>query len=196
MYRRQTPSTSYRKTSRSIASMKSCTSGKAKERRETSRPIPVDAVEVRAPVVESAQEVVLEQGRGVLPPRHPVGGVELQPDLVGVVEGDLETVDPLLAENAPALVPQPVAPAAVVGGVDGVDSSPHPAVVVVEVAVGELPVDPAEVGVPIRLQLTHHLLRGGGPEAHEYAECVVVGKEALVRGVPAVGDWSVVYLSP
>lgn len=145
-------------------------------------------MEVRAAVVEPAEEIVLEQGRGVLPARHPVGGVELQPGLVGVVEGDLEAVYSLLAQDAPALVPEPVAAASVVGAVHGVDGAPHFAVVVIEVAVGELPVDAAEVGVLVRLQLAHHLLGRGGPEAHERAECVVVGKQPLVRAVPAVGQ--------
>ena len=117
-------------------------------------------------------------------PGRPVGRVELQSHVAGVLPGDPERVDALLAQDLPALAVQAVAAAREVvqpverrqpaGGAQVVEQVPHAA----------LPVQPREVGVAEHLDTALDVGRFGRPRGVVQAVRVIVAEQP--PGVPPI----------
>ena len=118
---------------------------------------------------------------------EPVGGVKLHPQLVGVVHGDSERVDPFLDVLGPVFYEAPILEERVVvdlqvaGGAHAADLGEIRA----QVSGAGFPVDASEVGVPVALQQIPD--RAGLAVGHDPRPHVLGGHEALSVRPPPVG---------
>ena len=127
-------------------------------------------------------------------PGRPVGGVELQFHVAGVLAGDPERVDALLAQDLPALAVQAVAAAREVVQAVVRRQPAGGAQVVEQVSHAALPVQPREVGVAKHLDAAPDVAGFRRPRGVVQAVGVVVPEQPpavpAIRVGPPSGDLS------
>ena len=139
--------------------------------------LPVDAAPLGMPFVDAVAPVEVVVGRRKAKPRHAVGRVQLEADLVRVVRRHVERIDVLLAEHAAALDVQAVEdPGKVAQPVEGRLAS-RLGVGEHQVAATDFPVEPREIGVAVGLDLALDVPRRGQPPETQGTVGVLVGEQ-------------------